>query len=77
MQDELLISKRDILAILFRHIWSGIAVFMATILVALFLLFYLISPAFESDAVVIMNNSFLTHPLRDAPPDSDLEKMVT
>jgi len=52
-------------------------VFLSCIGVAAFLVFYLISPAYESDAVVIINNSFLTHPLHDAPPDSDLEKMVT
>jgi uncharacterized protein involved in exopolysaccharide biosynthesis len=77
MQNEILISKREILAVLFRHRWSGFAVFLSSITVAAFLVFYLISPSYETDAVVIINNSFLTHPLRDAPPDSDLEKMIT
>jgi len=77
MQDDLLISKREILATLFRRKWSGLIIFISCVMTAGFAVYYVISPSYAADAVLILNNSFLTQPLRDAPPESDFEKLVT
>ena len=74
---NLMISRREVLGTLFRYKWSIAAIIIGTFALATFLVYFLISPSFASRAVIIINSSYLTQPLRDAPPDSDLEKLVT
>ena len=76
MQDELLISKREILAVLFRHRVGVLLIFFSCIGGAGLAVYYLISPTYQAEAVLIFNTSFLTEPLRDAPPESDFEKLA-
>jgi len=77
MKDDLLIPMRELLAILFRRKWSMLIIFFSTVFSAIFLVYFLISPGFGANATIIMNNaSALTQPLRDGPPESDLEKLV-
>ena len=76
MQDDLLISRRELLAILFRRRNGILAIFLSCIAGALFGVYYLISPTYQSEATIIINTSFLTEPLRDAPPESDFEKLA-
>ena len=77
MQDELLISKREMLAVLFRRRIGISLIFLSCMGGAAFAVYYLISPSYQAEAVVIFNTSFLTEPLRDAPPESDFEKLAT
>lgn len=76
MQEQLLITRRETLAVLFRRKWDMAAIVLVSVAFAAFLSYYLISPAYEVDAKIIINTSFLTEPLRDAPPESDLEKLA-
>ncbi|MEW6676495.1 MAG: GNVR domain-containing protein [Pseudomonadota bacterium] len=76
MQDDLLISRREILAILFRHRFGIFALLLASVSTAIFTVYYLISPSYESSAVIIINSSYLTEPLRDGPPESEFEKLA-
>ena len=77
MIESPLISMREVLSILFRYQWSIIFITVSTVALVAFAVYYLISPSYQSQATIILNNSYLTQPLRDAPPDSDLEKMVS
>jgi|GEM_PF-2612223 len=77
MQDDLFISRREILSILFRRKKSMAWIIILTVSLAAFSVYYLISPSYGTGAVVLLNNSFLTQPLRDAPPPSDFEKLVS
>jgi uncharacterized protein involved in exopolysaccharide biosynthesis len=76
MQDDLLISRRELLAVLFRRRNGILAIFLTCIAGALFGVYYLISPTYQSAATLIINTSFLTEPLRDSPPESDFEKLA-
>lgn len=76
MQDELLISKREMLAVLFRRRVGILLILLSCVGGAGFAVYYLISPTYQAEAVVIFNTSFLTEPLRDAPPESDFEKLA-
>lgn len=76
MQDELLITKREILAILFRRKWHMVAIFVSSIAIAAFFAYYMLSPNYETEAKIIINTSYLTEPLRDAPPESEFEKVA-
>lgn len=76
MYDEPPISRREILAILFRHRYGMSAILMTCIAVAVFAVYYLISPSYEAEAVIIINSSYLTEPLRDGPPESEFEKLA-
>ena len=49
---------------------------MSSIVIAAFFAYYLISPNYDSDAKIIINSSYLTEPLRDAPPESEFEKVA-
>jgi uncharacterized protein involved in exopolysaccharide biosynthesis len=75
-QDDLLISKREILTTLFRRKYGMLAIFLASVGAAAFSVYYLISPTYESQAVLILSSSYLTEPLRDGPPESDFEKLA-
>ncbi len=77
MSDDLLISKREILAVLFRHRVGILLIFFTCVGGAAFAVYYLISPNYQAEAVIIFNSSLLTEPLRDAPPESDFEKLAT
>lgn len=76
MSDELLITKREILAILFHRKWTMLLVFASSVGIAAFFAYYLISPTYEAEAKIIINSSYLTEPLRDAPPESEFEKLA-
>ena len=76
MQDDLSISRREILAILFRRRHGMLAILLSCLGAALFAVFYLISPSYEAEAVIIINTSYLTEPLRDGPPESEFEKLA-
>lgn len=76
MQDELLITKREVLAILFRRKWEMIAIFVASVAIAVFFAYYMLSPNYETEAKILINSSYLTEPLRDAPPESEFEKVA-
>lgn len=76
MQDELLITKREMLAIFFRHKWEMLGIFVASIAIAAFFAYYMLSPNYETEAKIIINSSYLTEPLRDAPPESEFEKLA-
>ena len=67
MSDDLLISKREILAVLFRHLVGILLIFFTCVGGAAFAVYYLISPNYQAEAVIIFNSSLLTEPLRDAP----------
>lgn len=71
------LSKREILTIVFRHKWSVIAVFLATVSTAIFAVYYAITPSYESNAMIILDYSYMTFPLTDAPPPSDMQNMAT
>lgn len=76
MQDELLITKREMLAILFRRKWEMIGIFVASVAIAVFFAYYMLSPNYETEAKILINSSYLTEPLRDAPPESEFEKVA-
>ena len=77
MQDDLLISKREMLAVLFQRRVGILLILLSCVGGAAFGVFYLISPTYQAEAVIIFNSNFLTEPLRDAPPESDFEKLAT
>lgn len=77
MQDDLFLSRREILAILFRHRFGIVAILFTALGTAAFAVYYLISPTYEAEAVIIINSSYLTEPLRDGPPESDFEKLAS
>lgn len=76
MQDELLLTKREILAIIFRRKWQMLGIFVASIGIAAFFAYYLISPSYETKAQIIINPSYLTQPLRDAPPETSFDTIA-
>ncbi|MCP5348433.1 MAG: GNVR domain-containing protein [Gammaproteobacteria bacterium] len=77
MQDEMLVPMREILGILFRRKWSMALIFCSTVFTAIFLAYFLISPSYGAGATLILNEqTVLLQPLRDGPPQSDLEQMV-
>jgi uncharacterized protein involved in exopolysaccharide biosynthesis len=76
MQDELLITKREMLAIFFRRKWEMVGIFVASIAIAAFFAYYMLSPNYDTEAKIIINSSYLTEPLRDAPPESEFEKLA-
>lgn len=77
MQDDLLISKREILAILFRRIRGMVVIFSGCVVTAAFAAYYLLSPSYQAESIIILNTSYLTEPLRDAPPEGGWEKLAT
>ena len=76
MQDDLLTSRREVLAILFRWKRSMALIVLSCVGAAAFAVYYLISPNYSADAIIILSTSFLTEPLRDGPPESDFEKLA-
>jgi uncharacterized protein involved in exopolysaccharide biosynthesis len=76
MDDDLFISRREILAVLFRRRKGILAILVSALATAAFAVYYLISPSYEAEAVIMINSSYLTEPLRDGPPESDFEKLA-
>jgi uncharacterized protein involved in exopolysaccharide biosynthesis len=76
MQEQSLITRREILAVLFRRKGEMLAIVVAAVSVAAFFAYYLVSPSYEAEAKIIINTSYLTEPLRDSPPESDFEKLA-
>lgn len=76
MEDDLLISRREMIAVLFRRKVSILCIFLSCVSVAAFSVYYLISPSYRADAVLIISTSNLTEPLRDAPPETQFEKLA-
>ena len=77
MQDDVLISKREMFAVLFQRRVDILLILLTCVGGAAFAVYYLLSPTYQAEAVIIFNSSFLTEPLRDAPPESDFEKLAT
>lgn len=71
------ISKRDLLTVVFRRKWGALSVFIGTVATAIFIVYYAVSPSYESEAMVILDYSYMTFPLTDAPPPSDMQNMAT
>ena len=76
MQDDLFISPRELLAVLFRRRYGILGIFLSCIAAAIFSVYYLISPTYQAQATIIINTSYLTEPLRDGPPESEFEKLA-
>lgn len=76
MDDDLFISRREILSVLFRRRKGILAILLGALGTAAFAVYYLISPSYEVEAVIMINSSYLTEPLRDGPPESDFEKLA-
>lgn len=69
-------SIRDLLNILFEHIGTVLLVFLSVVATVGFLVFYLLSPKFEAQAIILVNSADIVRPIVDAPPKSDFEKLT-
>jgi len=76
MRDDLVFTKRELLMILFRRRWQIAGIIATSLVTAVFFAYYLLSPNYGAEATIIINSSYLTQPLRDAPPESDFEKLA-
>ncbi len=71
---ENLLSKRDLLTIIFSRKQTIFSVFIGVVSMAAFLVFYFITPRYEVEAMIVLGESSLTRPVTDAPPTSDSER---
>lgn len=69
-------SMRDLLNVLFEHKFSMLLVFFETVGVVAFLVFFLLSPKFSSEAIILVDMSDVIRPVVNAPPKSDFEKLT-
>lgn len=76
MGDEFVFTKRELIMILFRRRRQLAGIIGTSLAMAVFFAYYLLSPNYEAEATIIINSSYLTQPLRDAPPESDFEKLA-
>jgi uncharacterized protein involved in exopolysaccharide biosynthesis len=69
-------SIRELLTILFERKLGMAVLFISTLLFTLLIVFYLLSPKYESKAILLVNNTDITQPIVNGPPKSDFEKVT-
>ncbi|WP_062266313.1 GumC family protein [Endozoicomonas arenosclerae] len=69
-------TSRELLTILFEQKTGMIVLFFSTLLFASLIVFFLLSPKYESKAILLVNSTEVTQPIVNGPPKSDFEKVT-
>jgi len=70
------ISVREALSILFERKWSVVAIVFATIATTVAMLYFVLSPKYESSSTLLISFTDVVRPVVNAPPKSDFEKVT-
>lgn len=69
-------SSRELLSIFFERKWGMLAIFLSTIIFTMLIVYFVLTPKFESKATLLINFSDVTRPIVGAAPKSDFEKIT-